>query len=293
LTKFLVTGSAGLVGHRITKDLVQKGETVYSGYHKSKPEFGIPVVMDLGFPEKIKNTIEKINPEVIIHLAALTNVDLCESEKELAMQINAHATDIIAQQAKKQNAFMSYVSTDYVFDGVNGLKKEDDVTNPIDFYGKSKLEGEKAVMNLPSNWCIARISTPYGTHKTKTSFPAWVIKNIQEKNQINVIVDQFTSPTYVANLSRMLIEVINRKINGIIHLSGATRISRFNMAKLIVEKMNLDKNFLKPTNMDKMKWVAKRPKDSSLDISKASSILNEKPFTINSGLDDFINELKS
>lgn len=293
MAKFLVTGSAGLIGHQVAKDLVQQGNTVYSGYNKSPPDDGTPVQMDLTNHDQLIAAVEKTSPDAIIHLAAQTNVDLCETQKELATKMNADATKIIANQAAKIGAFFVYVSTDYVFDGVTGLKKETDKTNPVDYYGESKLQGENAVRNLASAWCIARTSTPYGIHKTKTSFPAWIAKNILEKNKIKVIVDQFTSPTYVPNLSRMLIEVATKQITGVLHLAGATRISRYDMAEMVVEKLNLDKSFLSPAHMSDMKWDAKRPMDSSLDVSKAASILNEKPFTISQGLDSFAKEFEA
>ncbi len=124
--KFLVTGSAGLVGNQVVNDLVEKDETVYSTYHNTKLEFGIPTQMDLEQPDKIENIVEKIKPDSIIHLAAMTNVDECEKEKDLAMKINAKATEFLAKQAAKNNSFFVYVSTDYVFDGVEGMKKEND-----------------------------------------------------------------------------------------------------------------------------------------------------------------------
>ena len=168
--KFLVTGSAGLVGQQVVHDLTENDDIVYSAFHETKPKFGIPTHMDLNCEEKIKEVIEKINPDSIIHLAAITDVDLCEKEKDLAMKINGQATEIISKQAAKQKAFFVYVSTDYVFDGETGIKKESVSTNPVNFYGKSKLEGEKAVMNLASSWCIARTSTPFGLHHKKKSF---------------------------------------------------------------------------------------------------------------------------
>jgi len=290
--KFLVTGSSGLVGRQVVYDLQEAGETVYSAYHNSKPEFGNPIPIDLNSYEKLKDNIEKIKPDSIIHLAALTDVDRCEREKEIALKINSKASEFLAKQAAKNYSFFIYVSTDYVFDGETGMKKESDPTNPVDFYGKSKLEGEKSVMNLASSWCIARTSTPYGIHPKKKSFPIWLTENLLKKQEIGVVVDQFTSPTYVPNLSKMLIEIAKREIVGIIHTAGATRISRYDMAVLIAEKLNLDKKLLKKTNIDNMSWEAKRPKDSSLDISKAFSILKEKPFTIEQGLDNFVPEIK-
>ena len=225
--KFLVTGSAGLIGSQIVKDLVQQNHTVYSCYHDKKPLQGIPTHLDLSDENQIIEILQEIKPDRIIHLAAMTGVDLCEAEKELATLINTKATEILAKQAAKQKIFFLYVSTDYVFDGINGMKKEDDPSNPLGFYGKSKLEGELVLNKLASSWCIARTSTPFGIHPTKKSFPLWVKENLEAKKEIPVLIDQFTSPTYVPNLSKMLIEITIRQIIGIIHVSGATRISRY------------------------------------------------------------------
>ena len=179
--KFLVTGSAGLIGSQIVKDLVQKKYTVYSCYHDKKPLGGIPTSLDLSDESQIIQTLQETKPDRIIHLAAITNVDLCETEKELTILINTKATEILARQAVKLNAFFLYVSTDYVFDGINGMKKENDTTNPLGFYGKSKLGGELVLNKLASNWCIARTSTPFGIHSTKKTFPLWVKENLEAK----------------------------------------------------------------------------------------------------------------
>ena len=290
--KFLVTGSAGLVGQQVVKDL-SKSNQVFSCYNESKPEYGDSVKMDLKNYEMISSVLTEIKPDVVIHLGAMTGVDLCEKEKTSASEINTKATEIIAKECSKLNSFLVYVSTDYVFDGNFGMYKEDDVANPLGFYGKSKLEGEKAVQNFSTNWCIARTSTPFGLHPTKKSFPMWVIENLQKQKQIDVLIDQFTSPTYIPNLSRMLIEISERRITGIIHAAGASKISRYQMASMVSDKLNLDDTFLKQISMNKMKWVAQRPKDSSLDVSRASSILIEKPQKIDHSLNLFIDEMKS
>ena len=291
--KFLVTGSAGLIGSQVVTDLVQQNHTVYSCYHNTKPLQGIPTPLDLSDEIQIIQTLQEIIPDRIIHLAAMTGVDLCETEKELATIINTKATEILARQAVKLNAFFLYVSTDYVFDGINGMKKENDTTNPLGFYGKSKLGGELVLNKLASNWCIARTSTPFGIHSTKKTFPLWVKENLEAKKEISVLVDQFTSPTYVPNLSKMLIEIATRQINGIIHVSGATRISRYALAEMVADKLHLDKNFLIPTKIDNMNWKAQRPKDSSLDVSFATESLNERPQKIEPSIELFVNELNS
>jgi len=270
--KFLVTGSAGLVGSQIVKDLTEQNHKVYSCYHDEKPIHGIPLQLDLTDQKKIIQTLQETKPDRVIHLAAMTNVDLCETKKELATLLNVNATETIAKQAAKQHVFFVYVSTDYVFDGINGMKKEDDVTNPLGFYGKSKLAGETVLNNMASSWCIVRTSTPFGIHHKKKSFLLWIKENLESKKEISVLVDQFTSPTYVPNLSKMLIEVALRQITGIIHLAGATRISRYDLAELISNKLRLDKKSLIPTKINEMNWKAQRPKDSSLDVSFATEI---------------------
>jgi len=290
--KFLITGSAGLVGSQVAKDLFLQNHEVYSCYNESKPKHGTPVKLDLINQNNIEETLNKLKPDSIIHLAAMTNVDQCEEQQDLAMKINAYATEIMARQAAKKQTFFTYVSTDYVFDGKSGMRRENDAPNPLGFYGKSKLAGEIALNKLASSWCIARTSTPFGIHYKKKSFPLWVKESLESKKEIPVLVDQFTSPTYVPNLSEMLIEVAKRQISGVIHLAGATRISRYNLAELVCDKLSLDKKLLIPTKTDEMSWKAQRPKDSSLDVSLATENLNEKPQKIQQSLESFFSELQ-
>ena len=289
--KFLVIGSAGLIGSQVVKDLTKQNHQVYSCYNDSIPQNGIPAKLDLTNQIDIKNILNEIQPDAVIHLAAMTGVDLCEIEQNLAMTINAKATETLANESAKLKAFFVYVSTDYVFDGKTGMKKENDSPNPLGFYGKSKLAGEIALNSLASGWCIARTSTPFGIHHTKKSFPLWVKENLESKKEISVLTDQFTSPTYVPNLSKMLIEVATRQITGIIHLAGASRISRYAFAEMVADRLNLDKTLLKPATVSEMNWKAQRPQDSSLDVSIATEILEEKPKKIEQSLDLFLSEL--
>ncbi len=289
--KFLVTGSAGLIGRQVVKDLSETHE-VFSCYNKSKPEHGNIIKMDLLNHEMISNVMSEKKPDVVIHLGAMTAVDLCDTQQDNALKINSQATEILAKECSKINSFMVYVSTDYVFDGNTGMYEENDTTNPLGFYGKSKLLGEKSIQNFSSNWCIARTSTPFGLHPTKKSFPIWVIENLQKQKQIDVLTDQFTSPTYVPSLSRMLIEISERHLTGIIHVAGASKISRYEMASLVSDKLGLDGKLLREISINDIKWEAQRPKDSSLNVSKAISILNHKPQKIDHDVNLFIDEIK-
>jgi len=290
IKKILVTGSAGLIGTQIVKDLLGNHKQVYSCYNKTKPELGIITHLDLTKKDDIVNTMNRIKPDVVIHLGAMTDVELCETETELAKKINTDATEILALESEKYNTFFVYMSTDYVFDGKVGMKKENDKTNPINFYGKSKLDGERVFKKITTPNVIVRTSTPFGIHSKKISFPIWVKKNLELEKEISVVVDQYTSPSYVPNISKMIIEIIERKITGIIHLAGATKISRYDFAVQISKIINANKQFLKLTKMDQMDWKAQRPADSSLNVSKANKILKSKPEKIEDSLKLLFNQ---
>ncbi len=293
ITKILVTGSAGLIGTQIVKDLLDNNMQVYSCYNNTKPELGIITHLDLSKKEDIVNTMNNVNPDVVIHLGAITDVELCEKEKELAKKINTTATEILALESEKHNSFFLYMSTDYVFDGKVGMKTEKDEPNPINFYGKSKLDGENVLKKITTPNIIVRTSTPFGVHSKKISFPFWIKKNLELKKEILVFTDQYTSPSYVPNISKMIIEIIERKITGIIHLAGDTKISRYDFAIHIAKITNLNNQFLKVTNMEQMSWKAKRPIDSSLNVSKAKKILRNKPEEVKNSLKSLFTELKN
>ena len=290
IKKILVTGSAGLIGTQIVKDLLDNHKQVYSCYNKTKPELGIITHLDLTKKDDIVNTMNRIKPDVVIHLGAMTDVELCETETELAKKINTDATEILALESEKYNTFFVYMSTDYVFDGKVGMKKENDKTNPINFYGKSKLDGERVFKKITTPNVIVRTSTPFGLHSKKISFPIWVKKNLELEKEISVVVNQYTSPSYVPNISKMIIEIIERKITGIIHLAGATKISRYDFAVQISKIINANKQFLKLIKMDQMDWKAQRPADSSLSVSKANKILKNKPEKIEDSLKLLFNQ---
>ena len=291
--KYLVTGSSGLIGVQLVSDLIQSGKTVYSCYHTKKPQNGISTQLDLLNFNEISTIFQKIKPDVIIHLAAQTDVEKCELDSDLALSVNAKSSEIIAKESKKLGSYLIYLSTDYVFDGKKGMYHESDLPNPINQYGRTKFSGEKNIELFASKWSILRTSTPFGFHSTKKTFPIWLLENIQNKKEFNALVDQFTSPTYVPNLSKMILEISSKKLEGIFHLAGSTRISRYEFGKKILKKLHIDNSLLNPVKTTSIQWNATRPSDSSLDVTKATSILTTKPFSIEESLIDYIPELKN
>lgn len=283
--KILITGASGLLGYKIAKIAVERGYEVYAAYGRHEINVGIPIQLNLTNSEKIHKVICKLKPDAIIHTAAYTDVDGCEINRELAWKVNAEATGIIAKASAITSAHMVYVSTDYVFDGEKGLYSEGDPPNPISYYGYTKLKGEEFTGKYCQKYCIARSSVIYGwAYTDKQNFATWVMNSLKQGKEIRVVTDQNVSPTLNTNLAEMLLEVAERGITGILHTAGATRTSRYDFAQKLARIFNLNNTLIKSITINEVSWKAKRPKDSSLNVNKALTILNHKPLELEKAL---------
>ena len=285
--KIFITGGSGLAGSRLAELALARGDEVYSGYAHNQPPFGREVNFDLLDENGIRDIIERMRPDVIVHSAALTDVDRCEREKELANKINVEGTRAVAEAARRSGSFLVYISTDYVFDGQRGLYREEEETNPVSYYGLSKLLGEEFCLDLG---CIARTCVIYGSRPAsgKVNFALWLLDSLGSGKEVRVVTDQFITPTLNTNLAAMVLEAADRRLSGIYHLSGATRVSRYDFALQLAGVFDLDHRLIHPSRMSDLNWLAKRPMDSSLDTSKASRMLKSGPLS----LDDSLQRLK-
>ena len=284
MTKVLVVGT-GLLGGKLAKLFTDKFEfEVFTTYAQHR----IPISGYKTYKMNIENRhsceiIKKIKPDYIVHTAAFTNVDACEMHKEDAFKINVNGTKHIAEASKEINTKLVYVSTDYVFDGEKGMYKEDDPTNPVDYYGETKLEGEKVVKDLRlRDYIIVRPSVLYGWNSVRLNFVTWVIDELREGKEINIVKDQFNTPTLADNLAELILELIESEESGLFHACGSERINRYDFALKIAAIFDLNKELIKPIASDQLNWIAKRPMDSSLDTSRISRI--QKPLNIEEGL---------
>jgi len=284
--KLLVTGASGLLGTRICQLAARQNHEVYSVHSQHAPQFGTPIKLNITDGTALKQLFDKTKPDAVVHSAALTDVDKCEKEKDLATKINVESTSNIAQLCHKHNCFLLYVSTDYVFNGEKGNYKETDPTAPINNYGLTKLKGEQEIKQSRTEYCIARTSVIYGSIPAagKINFALWLIEKLRKKEETKTVTDQWNSPTLNTNLAEMILEIVEKRTTGTFHLAGATRLSRHEFAQNIAETFNLDKNLLRPTSSEKMPWIAKRPRDTSLNIEKAKHTLNNKPLQISEAL---------
>jgi len=291
--KLLVTGASGLLGSKLPKLATKKSFQVYSVYHQHTPQQGTPIQFDISKKTSTEKTFNEIKPDIVVHAAALTHVDRCETQKELAWKINVQGTENIAKLCRRNRTYLVYVSTDYVFNGEKGNYREADLPAPINHYGTTKLKGEEYAQSLALDVCIARTSVVYGSIPAtgKTNFALWLLDKLRRDEEVKIVTDQTNSPTLNTNLANMILEIVDRRLTGIYHLAGATALSRYDFAKALAEEFNLNTQLIKPVTSREIAWKAKRPRNSSLNVAKATQTLGSKPLKIHEALRELREEL--
>jgi len=282
--KILVTGASGLLGNRLVDLALQRGHEIISSYKDHIPVRGKPLALDLTQANVVMNAFSKVHPDAIVNTAAMTDVDKCELEPEAAFAANAASVANLARAAKEMDSFVVQVSTDYVFDGERGSYSEHDEPRPVNKYGESKLAGENALKDELDEemWSIARSSVVYGWGRaSRPNAATFVYDKLSGGESIRMIRDQFSSPTLNTSLSGMLIEIAERRLPGIIHTAGATRLSRFDFAVGLAKTFELDTTLIKAVEARELQWRARRPEDSSLIVGRAQESLREAPLSIN------------
>jgi dTDP-4-dehydrorhamnose reductase len=214
--------------------------------------------------------------------AAMTDVDRCELNPEMAYRINTLPFFTIVKYLSRVGGRIIQVSTDYVFSGEVGGYREYDKREPINVYGKSKMEAEDIITNSGIRYAIIRTSGIFGVRESsgKINFFLWVWRNLLEGKEIPVVKDQYYSPTLNTSLANAIVEIYNKSIDGILHFSSINRVSRYDFALLIADAFTLKSDLIEPVSMNEMRWTAKRPRDSSLSAEKSATILEKKPLKV-------------
>jgi dTDP-4-dehydrorhamnose reductase len=291
MQRLLITGATGLLGRKITE--LAKNDYKVIPLYNTRPLHPDSLKLDITNLYEISNLFKTVKPDIVVHTAAETNVDKCETQREHAWKINAEGTRNLALACSKTNTKIVYISTDYVFDGAKGNYNEQDRPNPANYYGVTKLEGENQVIQHCKNHAILRTSVLYGWHPWKKNFATWVISQLRQGNEVTVVEDHYNTPTLADNLAEIVVEVVQRNLQGLLHASGKERISRYEFAKKMAKIFNLNLDLIKPVKMSQLAaWTAQRPRDSSLDTGKIQKQLKTKPLNINEGLNKMKEEMK-
>jgi dTDP-4-dehydrorhamnose reductase len=280
----VVTGSSGLLGRRLVSALSDTHEVV--GIDQYVPEGRKDLAVDISERQRTIESIVTTAPGVVVHTAAETNVDRCETERDHARRINVDGTANIVDACAKVGAKLILISTDYVFDGTKGNYRETDEPNPVCVYGLTKLEAERITATTLSDYLIIRTSVLYGWHPTKLNFATWVLKGLRERQALRVVNDHINSPTFADNLADAIQKAMERHSQGILHIAGNEGISRFDFALRIARHFSLEETLLVPVEMKDLSWIARRPRDSSLNVGKAEKELGIELPGVDRGLEE-------
>ncbi len=255
--KYLITGGSGQLGYDIIRELKNRNRNDFLAPTGSE--------MDITNKKLVEDVILNYKPDVIFHCAAYTAVDKAEDDRDTCYEVNVNGTKNIVDAAKMVNAKVVYISTDYVFDGTkDGIYDVNDDTNPINYYGYTKLAGEKEVEKL-DDYLIVRISWVFGINGK--NFIKTMLNLAESKDKLSVVCDQIGSPTYTEDLSKLLLDMVDNNKNGLFFATNEEYCSWYDFAKYIFEINNINIKLDKVLSED-YKTIAKRPMNSRLSKDK-------------------------
>lgn len=262
----LVTGASSSPGFKILARLRAEGEEALGVYHQHPVEWSVR--WDLA--KDPVGVLEQYKPDAVVHAAALGDVDKCEDDPALCYRVNAAVTREVARWCAKRGARLIYLSTDYVFPGDRGLYKEEDPPRPVNYYGLAKLLGEEAV--LATGGTVVRVAWIYGLGPGRQNFGRAVVEKLSRGEEVRAVADQWGSPTLNTLIGEAVAKLLKMDYSGVLHAAGP-RMSRYQFALAIAEAFGLPKELVKPVGMAELSFKAPRPRDSSLDSSKAEKML--------------------
>jgi len=291
MTRILITGANGLLGQMLVHKILSMPDlqllATSASFCKIKNlHASCYSLMDITSPQQVKDVFSRFKPEVVIHCAAITQVDLCEQDPDRCDRVNIEGTRLIAKAAENYGARLIYLSTDFVFDGLNGPYAEEDQPNPISIYGWSKLQGEYITRSLNVPWTIVRTVLLYGMvpSMTRDNLLTWVRNSLVKGQPIQVVDDQFRTPTLVDDLADGIIRIVETKQTGIFHLSGPEMTSILDFALRIARVFNLDASLISPIHSSDLKQPGKRPPSTGFVLNHAMEALDFNPKTLDQGL---------
>ena len=296
--KVLITGSNGLLGQHLIPLFVADGQyeviAAGRGVNRLPHQQGYTYEsVNLRNTVSVQQLLEKHHPDIIIHAAAMTQVDDCERNKDACWDTNVAATRYLIQAAEKYNPFFVFLSTDFIFDGLEGPYREDDPPNPLSYYGASKVAAERMIKNSKLPWAIVRTVLVYGTaiDMQRSNIITWVKNNLQQGKKIKVVDDQWRTPTLVQDLAEGCKLVADKQATGTFHISGNEMLTPYEMAVQTAQFFKLDLRLIEKVNAKSFVQPAKRPAKTGFVIDKAVQELGYQPRSFAEGLEIVAKEI--
>lgn len=287
----LITGANGLLGQKLVELLVQ--QSTVDLIATAKGENRLPnsagyryVSLDITNSGEVNTVFDTYQPDVVIHTAAMTNVDTCETDHIGCELLNVTAVAYLIEACQKHDTFLCHLSTDFIFDGTDGPYTEEAIPNPISVYGASKLRAEKLLETSSIRWAIARTVLVFGivSDMSRTNIILWVKKSLEEGKQINVVTDQFRTPTLAEDLAMGCWLIAHKEAQGIFNISGSDFLTPYEMAIKTANFYGLPVELIKQADSSTFSQPAKRPPRTGFILDKARRELGYQPRTFDEGI---------
>ncbi len=287
----LVTGANGLLGQKLVA-LLDREPTVSlvataRGNLSTSLKRGVYHSLDVSLENNVSELIAKVRPDVVIHTAAMTQVDQCETDREACWLNNVSAVGFLSRACEAHSVHLIHLSTDFIFDGTKGPLDENATPNPISYYGESKLAAEQLVQKAKTPWTIIRTVLVYGVTKdqSRSNIVLWVKKSLEEGKPIRVVNDQWRTPTLAEDLAMGCWLAASRKATGIFNVSGSEMMTPYDIALRTAEHFALNRTLIQETNSTEFRQPAARPPKTGFIIEKARRELGYTPHSFSEGLD--------
>lgn len=292
MKRILITGSNGLLGQKLAELLLPRTdvEVLATSRGENKLAAVFPVLpfasMDVTDMAQVVKVVGDYKPTHIIHTAAMTNVDQCETDREGCLKLNRDAVEYLVAACEKFNVHLIHLSTDFIFDGEDGPYDETAEANPINFYGKSKLLGEETVKKASCKWAILRTVLVYGVVHDygRTNIVLWVRDSLNAGKVIKVVDDQFRTPTLAEDLAMGCWLAVEHNAEGIYNISGKEMLTPYEMALQVAAHFALDNSLIDKADAATFTQTAKRPPKTGFIITKAETELGYAPHSFAEGI---------
>lgn len=288
MKRFLVTGASGLLGLHFAWQAAALGDVtgVVNGHVLSGVPFQVETA-DLAQPGAGRKLLEETRPDVLVHCAAMANVDACDLQPDLAYRLNAALPEDLAECSAEMGIKMLHISTDAVFNGATGDYGEDDLPDPLSTYAKTKLKGEQAVMAVNPNALIVRVNFFGWSINGRRSLAEWFIANLTAGNRVNGFTDIFFCPLEVTQLCSILMEMLDANLCGIYHVVSSEKLSKYDFGMRLASTFGLDGSLINPISWRAGGLLAARSPLLTLRTEKVSNALGKEMLGIQEGIDRF------
>ncbi len=291
MKKILITGANGLLGQKLVDLYLQHSDKQFIATakgpcrHPQKDNLHY-IDLDISNEVQVMEVLSNERPDCVINTAAMTNVDACETDKEGCDTLNIHAVQYLVNACNEIKAHLIHISTDFIFDGTHGPLSEEEIPNPISYYGLSKLKGEQIVITQSHHYAILRTVLVYGvvSDMSRSNIVLWAKGAFEKKQTLNVVNDQYRTPTLAEDLAMGCFLAESKNAEGIYHISGKDFFRIDELVMEVADFFGFDKGLINTTASTVLNQAAKRPPKTGFIIDKAQRELGYKPHSFREGL---------